>query len=134
MKKAGKIICYTISSLIIILSLIFIFIEARNLFSGDWLIYENKADGFIRYLFRLIVAMFSFIVGIFTYVALNKKENKIKRIYFYFGSLTLFVSAIIISIYSTNYFDLIFICLASFHLLGSLLYMIGTHRQNKVGE
>lgn len=125
MKKTGKVICYIFASLIIVFSSIFIVFEARNLFSGDWLIYENKADGFVRYLFRLIIAIFSLIVGVFTYISLNKKARDVYKLYFYFGSITLLVSSTIIACYSSNYIDLLFIVLSVFYFLGALLYLIG---------
>ncbi len=131
MEKAGKIICYIFAGLIIVFSLIFMVFEGRTLFSGDWLIYENKVDGFIRYLFRLIVALFALAVGIFTYVALSKKEDETLNIYLNCSAIVLLVSSIIIAYFSSNYMDLLFIALASFYDVGILLRILGTRLSKK---
>ncbi len=128
MKKIGKIICYILSILIIIFSLIFIFLEARNLLSGDYLLYENKFDGFIRYFFRLLVALFAFSLAIFTYFALSKKENKILQIYFYFGTIALLMSSIVIAIFASNYIDILLLTLSTLFSIGVLLYFVGSYR------
>lgn len=127
MKKAGKIICYITAGLLILISLIFIVIEGRTLFSGDWSIYENSVNGFFRYLFRFIIAIFTMALSIFTYFALNKKESKILHIYYYIGAITLLISAIIISIYSTNYLNILFIVLASLYFFGASLYYCSSY-------
>ena len=124
MKKAGKIICFIIGAFLILFGLIFTFLEARNLFSGDYLLYENQADGFVRYLFRLIISLFSLSLGIFTYFALNKKENKTLHIYFYFASLALLISSIIIAIYATNYIDILTLTLSIIFFIGALLHFV----------
>jgi hypothetical protein len=40
-----------------ILSLVFIYIEGRLLFSGEWLIYDIPFLGMIRYIARLLIAI-----------------------------------------------------------------------------
>lgn len=131
MKKAGKIICYIFAGLIIVFSLIFIVFEGRTLFSGDWLIYENKIDGFIRYLFRLIVALFALAVGAFAYIALSKRENETLNLYLNFSAMALLVSSIIIACFSSNCMDLLFIALASFYDVGILLRFLGMRLSKK---
>lgn len=122
MKKTAKIICYISSIILIIFSLIFIFLEARNLFSGDWLIYENKFNGFIRYFLRLLLSILGVFFGIFTFIALNKKASKLMQFYFYFLTLGLAISLVILSCLSTNYLDILFSVIAIFYSLGVLLY------------
>ena len=50
MSKLFKVLLVIVSSIVMLLSLAFIVIEGRLLFSGDWLIYDSPFNGFIRYL------------------------------------------------------------------------------------
>ncbi len=131
MKKAGKIISYIFAALIILFSFVFIVIEGYNLFSGDWTIYENVTDGFVRYLCRFILAIFGIVVGIFTYVSINKKSNKILLTYLYFGSIAFVISSIIISFFATNYLDILFSVIPILYFLGITLYFWGIRKENK---
>ena len=131
MKKTGKIISYIFAALIILFSFVFIVIEGYNLFSGDWTIYENVTDGFVRYLCRFILAIFGIVVGIFTYVSINKKSNKILLTYLYFGSIAFVISSIIISFFATNYLDILFSVIPILYFLGITLYFWGIRKENK---
>ena len=100
MKKTGKIITYIASALTILLSIVFIVIEGRTLFRCDWQLYENTVDGFIRYLFRLLISNYALFIGIFTYFVLRKKQiDEILFLYYSFGVLALMASLVIISIF-----------------------------------
>lgn len=134
MKKVGKILCYIFAAFVILFSFIFIIIEGYNLFSGDWKLYENSTNGFIRYLCRFILALFGIILGIFTYFALNKKENETLKIYFFFGTFALLISSIIICQFATNYMDVLFSTLPSLYFLSALIYAIGEGRTKKREE
>ena len=134
MKKAGKIISCIFATFIILFSLVFIVIEGYNLFSGDWTIYENVTDGFVRYLCRFILAIFGIVVGIFTYVSINKKSNKILLTYLYFGSIAFVISSIIISFFATNYLDILFSVIPILYFLGITLYFWGIRKENKQKE
>ncbi len=131
MKKVGKILSYIFAGFVIFFSLIFIVIEGYNLFSCDWLNYENTINGFFRYFCRFIIAIFGIIIGIFTYFALNKKENKLIQMYYFFGTFTLLISSIIISRFSTNYLDILFSTIPLLYFLSSLLYFIGVYLTKK---
>ena len=134
MRKAGKIISYIFSALIILFSLVFIVIEGYNLFSVDWTLYENATDGFVRYLCRFILAIFGIVIGIFTYFAMSKKSNKILLIYLYFGSIAFIISSIIISFFATNYLDILFCVVPILYFLGVTLYFWGINRESKKKE
>ena len=127
MKKVGKILSYIFAAFIILFSLVFIVIEGYNLFSCDWIIYENAINGFVRYLCRFIIALFGITMGIFTYFALSKKENKILQMYYFFGTIILLISSIIISQFATNYINILFSTLPLLYFLSSLLYFIGVY-------
>ncbi len=125
MKKAGKIISYIFAALIIVFSLIFIVFEGRTLFSGDWLVYENVFDGFIRYFLRLLLAVFALFLSASTYFVLRKKNNETISIYFRFGVLAFLTSSIIISCFTSNYIDILFIVLPVIYTFGIVLYFYG---------
>ncbi len=126
MKKTGKIIAYIFAALIIVFSLVFIVFETRTLFSGDWLLYENKFNGFIRYFLRLLIAIYTLFIGISTYFVLSKKNNnETLSIYFRFGVLAFLTSSIIISCFASNYIDILFIVLPLLYTLGIVLYFYG---------
>lgn len=123
MKKTGKIIAYIAAAWIILFSLVFIVIEGRTLFSGDWLLYENKVDAFFRYFFRLLLSLYALFIGISTYIVLGKKnENQILNFYYSFGVLALLVSSVIMSVFATNYIDILLLVLPLLYSIGVMLY------------
>ena len=115
MNKLFKILLVIISSIIMILSLAFIVIEGRLLFSGDWLIYDNPFNGFIRYLCRLLIAIFAFTKSLLEVIYINKKHS-IKD-YLYYGDISLVLMSLSILVFSTNYVGIICTVLANLLLL-----------------
>ncbi len=131
MKKTSKILILTFNSLIILFSIIFLVIEERTLLSLDWIIYENQLNAGIRYLFRVIISLFGLVLGIFTYIVLLKKYNQTLHIYLYVGSITFLISSIIISIFASNYIDILFIVLPLLYSLSVLLYYLENNKESK---
>ena len=115
MNKLFKVLLVIISSIIMILSLAFIVIEGRLLFSGDWLIYDNPFNGFIRYLCRLLIAIFAFTKSLLEVIYINK-EHSIKE-YLYYGDISLVLMSLSILVFSTNYVGIICTVLANLLLL-----------------
>ena len=115
MNKLFKILLVIISSIIMILSLAFIVIEGRLLFSGDWLIYDSPFNGFIRYLCRLLIAIFAFTKSLLEVIYINKKHS-IKD-YLYYGDISLVLMSLSILVFSTNYLGIICTLLANLLLL-----------------
>ena len=115
MNKLFKILLVIISSIIMILSLAFIVIEGRLLFSGDWLIYDNPFNGFIRYLCRLLIAIFAFTKSLLEVIYINK-EHSIKE-YLYYGDISLVLMSLSILVFSTNYVGIICTVLSNLNLL-----------------
>ena len=76
MKKVLSILSLIVSSIVIILGLVFVFIEGRLIISLDWMVYENPFGGFIKYLFRLLLAIISIGLGILDYIN-YKRKNKV---------------------------------------------------------
>ena len=116
MKKVLNIFNVIISSIVLLLSLIFIFIEGRLLFSGDWLIYDNVILGMFKYLFRLIIAIFAGMYSILTFINIKKKSGILTNFLFML-SICLFIVSIFMLIYTANYVDKISIIIASIILL-----------------
>lgn len=123
MKKVLNIFNVIISSIVLLLSLIFIFIEGRLLFSGDWLIYDNVILGMFKYLFRLIVAIFAGMYSILTFINIKKKSGILTNFLFML-SICLFIVSIFMLIYTANYVDKISIIIASIILLINVLNIV----------
>ncbi len=116
MKRTVNIFNIIISSIVLLLSLIFIFIEGRLLFSGDWLIYDNVILGMFKYLFRLIIAISAGMYSILTFINI-KKKSAILTNFLFMLSICLFIVSIFMLIYTANYIDKILIIIASIILL-----------------
>lgn len=117
MKRLVNIIFSVICTIIIIFSVVFAFLQARLIFSLDWIIYDNSFNGLIRYLFRFIISLFALITMILELINI-KKNNKDLYIYLCVFDLSLLVASIIISLFATNYVGLV--CL----LLSTILVII----------
>lgn len=120
MSKVLSISRIFISTLIIILSLAFIFIEARLILAGDFLIYDNAFNGFIRYFFRLILSILSLLVALYEIINIKKKDEKIKE-YLMYGSVSLVIMSIVCIFFITNYVGVILLGLSSLLLLNKFL-------------
>lgn len=116
MKKVLNIFNVIISSIVLLLSLVFIFIEGRLLFSGDWLIYDNVILGMFKYLFRLIIAISAGMYSILTFIN-TKKKSGILTNFLFMLSICLFIISIFMIIHTANYVDKISIIIASIILL-----------------
>ena len=109
MNRLFKVLTCFVSAIIIVLSLAFIVIEGRLVFSLDWIIYDSPFDGFIRYFLRLLIAIDAFVKSILDITYINK-DSKIKE-YLYQGDVSLLVMSVIILIFSTNYVGIVCISL-----------------------
>ena len=116
MNKLFEVLILVISSIIMIFSLAFIVIEARLIFSLDWLAYDSPFMGCIRYLSRLIIALFVFSKSLLEITNINKENNKVKEYLYYFDFIYVLISIVII-FNSTNYVGIICVVLASINLL-----------------
>lgn len=110
MSKFCRVLVYIFSSIIIILSLAFIFIEGRLVFSGDYLVYDSPFNGFVRYFFRLLLAFLVFGKSVLEFTKIGK--NGMLKEYLFYGDISLLLMSIIILIFSTNYVGLICILLS----------------------
>ena len=112
-----KVLQCLICSIIIILSLAFMFIEARLLISLDWSIYDFAFNGFIRYFFRFLLALFALSVCIFEFINLKKKTLSK---YLFIADLSLVLMSVIALIYTANYVGIICIVLSTLLVLSKL--------------
>lgn len=101
MKYVVKGLFFLISFVIALVSLVMIFFEARLLISGDWLIYDNQFNAFIRYLFKLIIACSFLFVVLCEYIKPLREKSIIKKYLFDF-EITLFVMSILFIFLSAN--------------------------------
>ena len=114
MNKLFKVFIIVISFIIMLLSFAFIAIEARLIFSLDWLAYDSPIMGLIRYLCRLLIALFAFVKSLLEMININKK-NKVKE-YLYYCDFAYVIIAIFVVIYSANYIGIICVSLALINL------------------
>lgn len=128
MNKLFKVLLVIISSIIMILSLAFIVIEGRLLFSGDWLIYDSPFFGFIRYLGRLLLSVFAFTKCLVEIIYINK-EHKLKE-YLVYADIGLLVMSVVILIFSTNYVGLVCIVLSFVNFIIKLIKISLLTRSN----
>ena len=112
-----KVLQCLICSIIIILSLAFMFIEARLLISLDWSIYDFAFNGFIRYFFRFVLALFALSVCVFEFINLKKKTLSK---YLFIADLSLVLMSVIALIFTANFVGIICIVLSTLLILSKL--------------
>ena len=122
MKKIINIIFYLICFIIAFLSFAMMFIELRLLISGDFIIYDNVFNGFIRYFFRFLLSC------LFVFMVLCESIRKIKNNNFIKNNLLVFemsmlIASVIIFLTTTNYINIIVILLMIMFIALKILKM-----------
>lgn len=112
-----------ISAVIAVLAVVFIFVEGRLLFSGEWLIYDNVALGFVKYLFRLLLAMFALSHSVFTFINFKKKNNAIYQ-YLFVGNIALIIMSVFLIFTASNMVGEIALIISSVAFLIKLIQLI----------
>lgn len=125
MIKFLKIVNYIITSFLMLLSIFFIVIEGRTLFSREISIFNNVAGGYVTYSSRFILALLILVISVISLIYFIRKNNKLS-IYVYFFSLTVLISSVIISIYATNFIDILFIIIGNLYFLLVQAYLLLT--------
>ena len=123
MKIVRNILVGFLSIIIFVLSLSFIVIEGRLLFSLDWTIYDNVIFGFLRYFFRFLIAIISCIYSIVEFINMKKKSEKIQFILFIYNVCLVIVS-IFLLFQATNMVGEIAISLSLLILLVKVLFIV----------
>jgi hypothetical protein len=122
MKILKNILIGFLSIVIFILSLAFIVIEGRLLFSLDWIIYDNTVFVFLRYLFRFMISLFTLVYAILEFINMKKKSEKLNYILFIYN-ICLFGTSIFLIIYATNMVGEIALCISLVMLLVKVIFM-----------
>lgn len=80
MKKLIQYSYCSVCVIIMIIASLFVIIEGRLLFSGDWLIYEFAMMGALRYLCRLLIALGVLLFCISILWNMKNKNEKMKQL------------------------------------------------------
>lgn len=120
MKKLLNVTLTTLSIIIFILSLAFIVIEGRLLFSTDWIIYNNAYNGLIRYLFRLLLSILACLISIFEII--NVKNQKY-ILQLFVADVGLLIISSILFVFSTNYVGIVCLTLSILLIANKLLIL-----------
>lgn len=123
MKIVRNILVGFLSIIIFVLSLAFIVIEGRLLFSLDWTIYDNVIFAFLRYFFRFLIAISLCIYSIVEFINMKKKSEKIQFILFIYNVCLVIVS-IFLLFQATNMVGEIAISLSLLILLVKVLFIV----------
>ena len=119
--------------IIFVLSLAFIVIEGRLLFSLDWTIYDNVIFGFLRYFFRLLIAIVTSIYTILEFINMKKKSEKLNFILFIYN-ICLVIISIVLLFKATNMVGEIAILLSLIILLIKGLFIFLINLKNKTNK
>lgn len=101
MKILGKTLFIITCVISLVLSLAFLVIEGRLIFSQDWIIYDSPINGLIRYLLRFIFALGGLLMSIFELVNL-KKRNPFIGLCLITANYSFLVISIILMILGSN--------------------------------
>lgn len=112
-----------IAAIITILALVFIYIEGRLLFSGEWLVYDNVILGFFKCFFRLILALFSLSYSVTTFVNIKKQSATLSH-YLFIGNISLLIMSIFLIFTASNMVGEIALIISLFNFLSRLVEMI----------
>lgn len=129
MAKILKIVSCVFCSVACLVCIAMAFLEARLLFSGDWLIYHNPLNGFIRYFLRFALAL----LGLATYIAeiiSLKKFNKIVHFFSVFVQIGIIIFSVLACFLTANFIGII--CLALSLIIFNLKLLINISRRQKV--
>ena len=129
MKIVRNILVGFFSIIIFVLSLAFIVIEGRLLFSLDWTIYDNVIFGFLRYFFRFLIAISLCIYSIVEFINMKKKSEKIQFILFIYNVCLVIVS-IFLLFQATNMVGEIAISLSLLILLVKVMFIVLLRKNN----
>ena len=116
MRTLFKVINCFISAIILLLAVVFIVVEGRLFFCGDWLVYDNVALGFIKYFFRFVVALFAATHSIFTFINTKKNSRTIEH-FLFVGNISLFIFGVVLMCTATNYVGEVGISLSALALV-----------------
>ena len=131
MKKASVILLFIGSSLLALFGLVFLFVEARILFTGEVMVYSNPALGIFRHLFRLLSA-FAAIATLPLVILDFKKPGKAFEIYLYISSFFFIILGLAVGQLMGEapvYLPLVITVLPIFYFLGAVLKLLASGKE-----
>jgi len=114
---------------ILFFSILFIIIEGRLVFSGDWKVYDNMINGLIRHLLRLILSLLVFGISIVELVNLKLQKENLFYYLVYFD-LGLIIMSLITLIFAANYIGIICVIFMSLITLLKLYYYVLVYKNS----
>ena len=115
MRKLSTILYLFVSCLVSIVALLFVVIEGRMLFAGDWLLYDSFLVGLLQVFFRFSLALFALLVGICAFV-FKKKFS------FVIECAGLVIASVVISFFASNGFEIYFLALSLVYFFTALFF------------
>lgn len=97
MKKTAKILLLISGIGLLIIGVLFLFIESRFLFSGDSSIYADPMGVRVRAIARLLMSLFAIGCGILPFFLFSKKEHPTLTRYLEIFGITLFLVGTVIN-------------------------------------
>lgn len=106
--------------IISILSIAFLFIEGRFVFSLEWTIYDFTFLAFIKYLFRFILPLIILFYVVMEFINF-KKKNDILMNHLFILNISFIILSILLCIFAANYIGIISLVLSSITLISKVL-------------
>lgn len=131
MKRLLNICLYLVSGIIVLIAIIFCVIEGRLLFSMDWIAYEFAFSGCLRYICRLLLAIFALIVGLSPFINMKRKSIKVSS-FMMTGVVALLVMSVIMIFFTTNFVGEVFTVIAVVNLLLNILVQNGISSKKQI--
>lgn len=129
MRKVFNIIIGIFSAIILLLSVVFIVLEGRLLFSGDWIVYDNIALGCVKYLFRFILALSAGTYAVFEFINMKKKSELINY-FLYIGNIGLVIMSMVLVFTASNMVGQIALIISVVLLLIKIIASINLKAEN----
>lgn len=114
---------------ILFFSILFIIIEGRLVFSGDWKVYDNVINGLMRHLLRLILSLLVFGISIVELVNLKLQKENLFYYLVYFD-LGLIIMSLITLIFAANYIGIICVIFMFLITLLKLYYYVLVYKNS----
>lgn len=115
MKRFASCAMIAASVIVAVVSLAFIFIEGRILFSFDWSLYQQPFVGFLQHLARFCLSLFSLSIGFNTIRYRHQGD-------FIFEGAALTAMGLGLSIFATNYVGLGITAVAILYLIFAIVH------------
>lgn len=106
--------------IISILSIAFLFIEGRFVFSLEWTIYDFSFLTFIKYLFRFILPLIILFYVVMEFINF-KKKNDILMNHLFILNISFIILSILLCIFAANYIGIISLVLSTITLISKVL-------------